>query len=104
MIRVILVARNLPVRTGLRAILDDEEHPVQVLGEGASLQAIDALTWDAVDVLLLDGDSLREDAGPRLPSARLPGTVMLGGTRAQRVALLASGTPVGLLSSDVSSE
>jgi DNA-binding NarL/FixJ family response regulator len=103
-IRVIVVARSLPLRTGLRAILDDDEHPVQVIGEGASTQAVDALIWDAVDVLLLDGDSLPEDAPNALPSERLPGTVMLGGTRSQRATLLAFGTPVGLLSSDASSE
>jgi DNA-binding NarL/FixJ family response regulator len=104
LIRVVVVARGLPLRTGLRAIVEEGEQGARMIGDAASLQAIDALTWEAVDVLLLDGDSLPEDALTSLPSETLPGTVMLGGTRGQRAALLGSGTPAGLLSADASSE
>jgi DNA-binding NarL/FixJ family response regulator len=100
-IRVALVARTLPVRAGLRALLDDDVR-FRVVGEFPSVDSIDPGTREETQVLLLDGEALSMLA--TVPTETLPGLVILGGGTALRSELLKLGDPVGLLNADVSSE
>ena len=102
-IRVALVARTLPVRAGLRALLDDDVR-FRVIGDFPSADAIDLGTREETQVLLLDGEALSMDALTTVSIETLPGLVMLGGSTLLRSELLKLGGPVGLLDSDVSSE
>jgi len=102
-IRVALVARTLPVRAGLRALLDDDVR-LRVIGDFPSVNAIDLGTREETHVLLLDGEALSMDALTAVSIETLPGLVILGGGTLLRSELLKLGGPVGLLDSDVSSE
>jgi len=100
-IRVALVARTLPVRAGLRALLDDDVR-FRVVGEFPSLDAIHPGTREETQVIFLDAEALSMLA--TVPIETLPGLVILGGGTALRSELLKLGDPVGLLNADVSSE
>src|SRR4051812_828098 len=102
-IRVALVARTLPVRAGLRALLDDDVR-FRVIGDFPSVDAIDLGTREETHVLLLDGEALSMDALTAVSIETLPGLVILGGGTLLGSELLKLGGPVGLLDSDVSSE
>jgi DNA-binding NarL/FixJ family response regulator len=102
LIRVILLARALATRVGLRALIERDRRFV-VLDDAAAVPGVNASAWDEADVLILDGQGIEVEDLPNHVRA-LPGVVVIGGRGWLRAALLAEGGPVGLLSAEVSAE
>ena len=105
MIRVVVVAPAMAVRTGLRALLSDSER-VEVIADAATLLDLAPLPPET-DVLVLESpEAVRSDLEDALRSANTPGILFLVRDEPAPVQIM-DGVPVrswGVLSLDASAE
>ncbi|MFN0074752.1 MAG: LuxR C-terminal-related transcriptional regulator [Chloroflexota bacterium] len=102
MIHIVIVARAITARAGLRAILEDDPN-VLILSDEPTIDQVVSTVWDEADVIVLDGSGVSIDAVAALTLDSPPGIVILGGSSGVHAALLDLHAAVGLLDSDASS-
>jgi DNA-binding NarL/FixJ family response regulator len=101
LIRVILVARGLATRVGLRALFESDPR-FAVSDDAASVASLDVPSEDA-HVLVLDGQGIDIEDLPNV-AWDISGVILIGGSSRLRAALLGDGGPVGLLGSEASAQ